>query len=108
MSTRQVRTAYLGEDIPIQISYADANGNAVDPDNLDADAGATPDAYITITAPNDTDVVANAAMSRIAAGVFEYVWDSGLNNAGTGQYTISVQTDFSGETSIKKARITLQ
>lgn len=106
MSTRQVRTAYLGEDIPIQISYTDADGNAVDPDDVTADAVA--DATITITAPNDTDVVSNAAMSRLAAGVFEYVWDSGLNNAGTGQYTISVTADFAGETSIKKARITLQ
>ena len=106
MSTRQVRSAYLGEDIPIQVSYTDANGNAVDPDDLNADA--TADASITITAPDGTDVVANAAMTRLAAGVFEYVWDSATNNTGTGQYTISVTADFSGETSIKKARITLQ
>lgn len=108
MSTRQIRSAHLGEDIPIQISYTDANGNAVDPDNVDADAGATPDAYITITASDDTDVVANAAMTHLSPGTFEFVWDSGLNNAGTGQYTVSINADFSGETSIKKARITLQ
>lgn len=101
-----IKRAYLGEDVPITITYEDDTGTAVDPDDTNADA--VPDAVINITAPDDTAAVTDAAMTHTAAGSFEYVWDTAIDAAGAGTYTVEVSAEFGGETKISRNTITLQ
>lgn len=99
----------LGEDVPVRIRWEDANGTGVDPDNVDADTAGTPDAYITIRKEGAaTPLVDRAAMTHVAAGEFEYVWDTSLNNDGTGPYQVDVEADFGGETDIERRTVPLK
>lgn len=90
----RIKGVDMGEDVPIIITSTDPDtGDAVDPD-------AAP--TVTITAPDDTDVVSAASMTSSDVGVYEYVWDTATDASGTGNYTISVMAEFSSETKIEK------
>ena len=99
----------LGEDVELTARYEDSSGTAIDPDDVDADAGATPDAYITITKQGSaTPVVDSAAMTYVATGEFSYVWDTSVNNEGTGTYVVEATADFGGNTDIERVNIPLK
>lgn len=95
-----ITSAWVGEDVPVRITYDDGN---TDPDDVDADGD--PDADITITAPDGTEPVSAVAMTNTAVGVFEYVWDTAT--LGTGDYGVEVSAEFGGETKISKSTIEL-
>lgn len=100
-----IRTAYVGEDVPITIAYEDDAGNAVDPDDQGTDG--TPDADITIIdTSDDTEVVTAVAMTNTATGEFEHVWDTSTLAAGS--FRVKVEAVFSGETKISKKTIDLR
>lgn len=84
-----------GEDVPIQVSYLDSGGNPVAPDGAGT-SGPT----LTITAPNDTEIVSATVMSELQTGTYEYVHDTAADGTGNGYYHMSVTADFSGETKI--------
>lgn len=97
--------AWVGEDVPIYITYTDDAGNAIDPDDQDADG--TPDADITIVEEaTDTEVVSAVAMTHNTTGEFEYVWDTA--GAATGTYRVEATAEFGAETKISKRRIGLR
>ena len=98
----------LGEDVEL-VMQSEENGAAVDPDDQDADASATPDAYVTIRKEGaSTPLVDRAAMNYIATGEFEYVWDTAATNDGTGTYVVDVSADFGGRTDIERVNIPLK
>ena len=100
-----IRAAWVGEDVPVQATYTDDSGTAIDPDDPDADG--TPDATITIVDESDgTEVVSAAAMTHIATGEFEYVWDTSTASAAT--HRVEVEAEFDGNTDIEKDRIRLR
>ena len=99
----RLQPVYLGDDVPLVINYADPDtGDPVDPDDVDGDG--TPDANVTITGPDGTVVIDSVAMTHNATGEFEYVWDTAVDAAGDGQYTVEAAADFGGET--KHERVT--
>lgn len=104
-----IQDAFLGEDVPLTVEYTDPDtGDAVDPDDTDADG--TPDASVTIS-KFDEDIaptVDGAAMTHTAVGTFEYVWDSGVDEDGTGRYVVETSAEFGGETDIERDRIRLR
>lgn len=101
-----IERAYAGEDVPVQIAYTDDAGNAVDPDDQGSDG--VPDADITIVDTRDeTEVVSAAAMTHVATGEFEYVWDSSTAN-GPATYRVEISAEFSAETKITKDVIDLE
>ncbi|SFS63114.1 hypothetical protein [Halostagnicola kamekurae] len=101
-----IKSAYVGEDVPIEIAYSDSNG-AVDPDDQDTDEN--PDADITITANSDsTEVISAQSMTHNDVGAFEYVWDTDADANGSGTYVIEITAEFDGETKINKSQITLK
>ena len=103
----RLQARYLGEDVPVRIQYEDGSGTAVDPDDQDGDAVA--DAYITIRKEGaDTPLVDSVAMTHIETGVLEYVWDTSVDESGTGMYVVEVSAEFSGETDLERVRLPLQ
>lgn len=94
-----LKPAYEGEDVPI--TYGDG---ATDPDDQGTDG--VPDADITITAPDGTEVVSAAAMSYISTGHFEYVWDT--TGVGTGTFTVECTAEYNAETDIERNTITIR
>lgn len=96
-----ITSAWVGEDVPIRITYDDG---ATDPDDTNADG--VPDAAITITAPDGTEPVSAVAMTHVSVGVFEYVWDTA--GLATGEYRVEVTAEFSAETKIAKSSIELR
>ncbi|GAB3669554.1 hypothetical protein [Halopiger thermotolerans] len=100
-----IKSAYDGEDVPIEIAYTDDSG-AIDPDDQGSDG--TPDANITIIDNSDgTEVVSAQSMTHNDVGVFEYVWDTSAAN-GAGTYLVEITAEFGGETKISKSKITLK
>lgn len=100
-----IKSAYLGEDVPVEIAYSDDTG-AIDPDDQDTDD--TPDADITISDNSDgTEVISAQAMTHNDVGEFEYVWDTDVDANGAGTYVVEITAEFSGETKINKSQITL-
>lgn len=90
----------IGESRPIVVRYTDVDDTLVDPD--DTDSSGDPNASITITAPDDTDVVAaGTAMVYNSVGEFEHVFDTSTNAPMAGTYEISVEATFSGEVDIE-------
>lgn len=105
--TPRISSAYLGEDVPLTVTYTDPDtGDPVDPDDTDSDG--TPDVTVTITAPDDTEVISAVAMSNPSVGEYEYVWDTSTDASGTGEYTAEVTADFNGETKIERVNIRLK
>lgn len=100
-----LQTVYDGEDIPVNIEYTDASGNAIDPDDQGTDG--VGDAYITITDESDTEQVSSVEMTQVSTGHYEYVWDT-ATAAGPGDYEVEISADFSSETKIRRAIITVQ
>lgn len=99
-----IKSAYDGEDVPIEIAYTDSNG-AIDPDDQGSDG--TPDADITIIDNSDgTEVISATSMTHNDVGEFEYVWDTSAAN-GPGTYLVKVTAEFSSETKINKSKIQL-
>lgn len=95
--------AYEGEDIPIRITFTqDSDGSEVAPDGATA-SGPT----ITVTDPQGTDVVSAVVMTQVDTGTYEHVWDTASDSGSTGTYDVEVTGEFSSETKIEKAEITL-
>lgn len=106
MSAR-LSDAYLGEDVPVAIQYNDPDtGDAVDPDDTDADG--VPDASVTITDDGGTEHVTAAAMSHLSTGEFEYVWDTSVDAGDEGTYEVEVSAEFSGDTKIERVQLPLR
>ncbi|QCC60758.1 hypothetical protein NP511_02105 [Natrinema thermotolerans] len=100
-----IKSAYAGEDVPLEVSYTDSNG-AIDPDDQGSDG--TPDAEITITDNSDgTEVVSAQSMTNTATGEFEFVWDTSAAN-GPGTYRVEITAEFGGETKINRSQIQLK
>lgn len=91
----------IGEDRPIVVRYTDSTGSLVQPE--DTDSSGTPNVDITITAPDDTDVVSATAMTESEPGVYVHVFDTGTNAPSAGTYGFSVEATFSGEVDIETA-----
>lgn len=105
--TPRIDSAYVGEDVPIKMVFEDPDtGDPVDPDDTDSDG--TPDVTLTITGPNGTEHVTDAAMSNPSVGEYEYVWDTATDASGTGEYTAETTADFNGETKIERVNIRLK
>ena len=103
----RLQARYLGEDVPLRVQYEDGSGTAVDPD--DQDTSGDPNAYITIRKEGaDTPLVDSVDMTYIETGVFEYVWDTSVDESGTGMYVVEVSAEFSGETDLERVRLPLQ
>lgn len=100
-----VREVNEREDVPITIDYTDGSGNAVDPDDTGSDG--VGDTLITITDPDDTDVISAVEMTHNSTGSFEYVWDTDVDGTGPGVYQIEMEAEFSGETKIVRDTITV-
>lgn len=109
MSTATLQPSIIGEDVPLVITYENDSQVATDPDNVDADTGATPDAYITIRKEDAaTPIVDRAPMNHLSTGTFEYVWDTSVNVDGTGRYQADAEATFSGETKISRVTVPLR
>lgn len=102
-----IESAYLGEDVPLIARFRNPDDTGADPDDQNADA--VPDANLTVTAPDGTtEVLTSVAMTHQATGEFEYVWDTAVNGAGIGEYTVEVTAEFSAETKIGRDTIELR
>lgn len=94
--------SYQGEDVPIRSVFTDSDtGDPVAPD----DTSTQP--TITISQAG-TDVVSGQVMTEIEVGTYEYVWDTATLFQDTGTYVVSVTGEFSTETNIEKATITVR
>lgn len=98
-----VESAYQGEDVPLQVSYTDASGSAVNEDSTSTTDPTGPS--ITITSPNGTAVVSGTVMSNLETGLYEFVWDTAASFDGTGTYSIEITGEFSSETKIVRDTI---
>ncbi|QLG63087.1 hypothetical protein [Halorarum salinum] len=102
----RLQNAFVGEDVPITITYEDDAGAAVDPDDTATEPTVTVVDVPEHDAESETDVVSDQLMNQNGTGDFEYVWDtSGLD---AGEYRIEVTADFSTETKIVKQTILLE
>lgn len=98
----QLKSAYQGEDVPLRVEYtSSSDGSAVAPAGASDSTGPT----ITITSPNDTDVVSSSVMSEIETGTYEFVWDTSSSFDGTGTYAAETTGEFSSETKIVRGTI---
>lgn len=96
----RLRGAYVGEDVPVTISYEDSDDEtAVDPD-------AAPS--ITITDSDGTTLIDGVAMTSVETGVYEYVWDTAADANGAGDYQVDVSAEFSSETKIERITLPLK
>lgn len=102
----QLAAAYVGEDVPVTITYEDDAGNAVDPDDTTSEPTVTIIALPERDTGTETEVVSSEVMASNATGEFEFVWDTTGEDAG--EYRIEVTADFSSETKIEKQRIQLE
>lgn len=101
-----ISKAVAGEDVPITIDFEDGAGNAVDPDDTDADGN--PDAEVTVVdTSDDTELLSSVAMSYVETGSFEHVWDTDVDANGPEEYRISISAEFSSETKISRDTIQL-
>jgi len=102
----RVASAYVGEDIPVTVTYEDDAGNAVDPDDTANEPTVTIVDVPERESGTETDVVTGEVMTDNATGEFEFVWDS--SGADVGEYRVEVTADFDSETKIVKQRIRLE
>ena len=102
----QLRSAYVGEDVPITIIYEDDAGNAVDPDDTTIEPTVTVVDVPEHESGSETDVVSAQLMSQNGTGDFEFVWDTTGETAG--EYRVEVTADFNAETKIVKQTIHLE
>jgi hypothetical protein len=89
-------TVIEGEDVPIQVTYTDSDGNPVAPDGVSGGSGPS----ITLTAPDDTELASGTVMTEVETGTYEHVYDTASDSVGTGSYHILVTAELSGETKI--------
>jgi hypothetical protein len=99
-------SAYVGEDVPVTVTYEDDAGNAVDPDDTTVDPTVTIVDVPERDSGSETEIVSDALMDQNGTGEFEYVWDSSGEEAG--EFRIEVSGDFNAETKIVKQRIRLE
>lgn len=99
-----IESAYLGEDVPLRVEFVDSSGTAIAPTGASDSTGPT----VTVTAPDDTEVLSGATMSEQTVGTYENVWDTSSSAAGSGTYDVVVTGEFSGETKIVKDQIRLE
>lgn len=102
-----IERAFAGEDVAVSQNYTDPDtGDPVDPDDTGTDG--VPDVSVTITDDAGTEHISAVAMTHNGTGDFEYVWDTDVDSAGTGTYTVETSAEFSGETKIDRDTITLR
>jgi hypothetical protein len=98
--------AYEGEDVPITVHFTDDTGADVNEDSTSSTTPTGP--TITVTAPDSTPVVDGVVMTNNSTGHYEHVWDTAGDTTGTGTYQVEVSGEFSSETKIAKATITIE
>lgn len=98
--------AYEGEDVPITVHFTDDTGSDVNEDSTSQTTPTGP--TITITEPDSgTNVVDGVVMTNNSTGHYEHVWDTAGDSTGTGTYNVEISGEFSSETKIAKATITI-
>lgn len=102
----RLASAYVGEDVPLTVSYEDDAGDAVDPDDTTSDPSVTVVDVPDLDSGSESTIVDGETMASNATGEFEYVWDTTGEDAG--EYRIEVTADFDSETKIVKHRIWLE
>lgn len=99
-----IEAALQGEDVPLRVEFTDSSGQAIAPEG----AGDSTGPAVTVTSPNDTDVVSGATMTEQSVGTYENVWDTASSLDGTGTYRVTVTAEFAGETKIVRDRIKIE